>query len=125
MQRKVAFVLTSLALGWVATIQAQYSGQQAPQQTGLSITGCSVFSDRDKNLRHDCTAKAKSLCSSAAPNRCELPIGLALTDGRDLDGDPNTWEKVVVRYRCGTADRVNGPHDQNDHASMVLECRGR
>ena len=66
MQRKVAFVLISLALGWAATIQAQYSGQQVPQESALSITGCSVFSDRDKNLRHDCTAKAKSLCSAAA-----------------------------------------------------------
>ena len=55
---------------------------------------------------------------------CELPIGLVLSDGRDIDGNSATWEKVRVTFRCGQIKRVNGPHDQNDHASALLACGG-
>ena len=124
LKANLAIVLTGAALAWAAATQAQYSGQRVQQESGLTITECSVYSDTDKALHYDCTAKAKESCVASAANRCELPIGLALTGGRDLDGNDDTWEKVVVHYRCGKADRINGPHHQNDHASMILECRG-
>ena len=128
--RIISLALTVLAtcvtaaLAGAPAASAQTSAQPTPQAPSVSITECTVFSESDANIRHDCTAVAKGLCAKAAANRCELPIGLVLTDGRDLDGNADTWEKVLVRYRCGSADRINGPHHQNDHASMILECRG-
>lgn len=106
-----------------AVAHGQYSGRQPADAAGLEITECVVYRDFEAARRHDCTAKAKELCSNSARS-CELPIGLALSGGRDIDGNPQTWEKVRVRYRCGGQQRINGPHHQNDHASMILSCLG-
>lgn len=107
-----------------APAHAQQPAPPAPPVAALiEILDCVVYSAADKTKRHDCTAKARELCRGAA-GICELPIGLALTAGRDLDGDRKTWEKVRINFRCGQTQRVHGPHDQNDHATALLECRG-
>lgn len=93
--------------------------QEAPQ--GLEITSCTVFFEQDKNLTHDCGGEARKIC--AGPGTCELPIGLNLTQGKDLDGNPDTWELVTVKFSCRGTARMNGPHYQNDHATMTLACQ--
>ena len=88
---------------------------------GLQITGCTVFSERDKSISLDCASEARKSC--AGPGTCELPIGLNLTGGKDPDGNPDTWELVRVEFSCHGIARINGPHYQNDHATMTLACQ--
>lgn len=88
---------------------------------GLEITSCTVFSEQDKSISLDCASEARKSC--AGPGTCELPIGLNLTAGKDLDGNPETWELVSVEFSCNGVARINGPHYQNDHATMTLACR--
>jgi len=88
----------------------------------IEITECVVYSPLDQTMRFDCSAKARTLCGAGA--HCEISIGLALTDGRELDGNPKNWKKVRIRYRCGQALHTSGPFDQDDHATMVLSCTG-
>jgi hypothetical protein len=95
------------------------SAQEAVQ--GLEITSCTVFSELDKNITHDCVNEARKSC--AGPGTCELPIGLNLTQGKDLDGNPDTWELVRVEFKCKGIAHINGPHYQNDHATMTLACQ--
>lgn len=105
---------------WAASVHSQAS-QNAPT---LQVTQCTVYSEHDLSRTFDCTVKAREVCGKSPVPHCELPIGLSLSGGRDIDGNQGTWEKVRVRYKCGSAERINGPHHQNDHASMVLSCFG-
>lgn len=114
-------VVTALV---AAAIADDLGAQQPPAEGGLEITECLVYSETDDAKRHDCTTKARELCKSIGRGNCELPIGLVLTGGNDIDGNRDTWEKVRVRFRCGRVERVNGPHHQNDHATMILACAG-
>jgi hypothetical protein len=116
-----AAVAFGCLLAQVVCAQEAQTQRAAPAK--LEITECLVYSPTDETRRHDCTAKARELCSGGTGS-CELPIGLVLSDGRDLDGNSATWEKVRVTFRCGQIKRVNGPHDQNDHASALLACGG-
>ena len=86
----------------------------------VEITRCAVWSEQQEGMRHDCSEEARKICSGRA--FCELPIGLNLTGGRDLDSDPDTWELVRVDYSCAGKAHINGPHHQNDHATMTLSC---
>lgn len=115
-------VLGTAAALWTVMAHSQYGGEQGA--AGLQITECSVYSEAEPSRSFDCTAKVQELCGQAQSQQCELPIGLSLTGGRDIDGDNGTWEKVRVRYKCGGAERINGPHHQNDHASIILSCFG-
>ena len=108
------FALTSL-LAFSPVIDA---AEAAP---GLEITSCTVFSEQDESLAHDCASEARKLCPG--PGTCELPIGLNLTEGKDLDNNPDTWELVRVEFSCRDVARINGPHYQNDHATMTLACQ--
>ncbi len=96
-------------------------GAQAPAPASIEIVSCIVYSETNKKDSFDCSAKARAQCKAAAS--CELPIGMALTDGRNI-GDPQSWKKVRVQYRCGSFEHVNGPYNQDDHATMHLSCRG-
>lgn len=93
--------------------------EEAPP-VAIEITGCAVWSELRGGIRHDCMDEARTICEGKG--FCELPIGLNLTAGRDLDNDPDTWELVRVDYRCGAKALINGPHHQNDHATMTLAC---
>jgi hypothetical protein len=119
------WILLSLA----ATIVIQgYPAANAPaQQRGgasppvVRIVACVVYPEGDPKQRVDCTQQANATCGGRPV--CELPIGLALTGGREL-GDAHTWKKVRVRYRCGDVEKVDGPHNQSEHATMLLRCIG-
>ena len=114
---RMAFVIAAM----LGLLLPQGSTTHAAEPAaGIDITACSVYSDRDKSLRQDCVDEARKLC--AGQYFCELPIGLNLTGGRDLDGNENTWELVRVDYSCAGKPHINGPHHQNDHATMTLSC---
>jgi hypothetical protein len=87
----------------------------------VQIVECMVYPEGAPQQKVDCTQRANAVC--AGHSVCELPIGLDLTGGRQL-GEARTWKKVRVRYRCGELDKVNGPHNQSDHATMLLGCVG-
>jgi hypothetical protein len=115
-----------LALSYALATQARAEDTKPVRAPGaqLEIAECVVFSERDSAKRFDCTAKAREVCAAGPAGNCALPIGLALSGGRDLDGNKDTWEKVRVKYRCGRTERINGPHHQNDHATVLLACGG-
>lgn len=114
-KRAVMQTLLYLAVGTLPTAQAD------PATTGIHITLCSVYSEQAYALQSDCTDQAAHLCSGL--DFCELPIGLNLTDGKDIDNNEASWELVRVEYACAGKPRFNGPHYQNDHATMSLFCR--
>ncbi|MEP7246650.1 MAG: hypothetical protein ABI885_23630 [Gammaproteobacteria bacterium] len=116
--------LATMALGLALLVPVHAEEQQQAAPARLEIVECLVFSETDQTKRFDCTVKARELCASGPARRCALPIGLVLSGGRDLDGNRDTWEKVRVNYRCGKVVHTNGPHHQNDHATMLLACGG-
>ena len=107
-----------LALSIFAATQVCYAADPA---AGLEITSCKVFSERDEKLVQDCAAVARKSCPG--PGTCELPIGMNLTGGKDIDANPETWELVKVEFSCKGIAHLNGPHYQNDHATMTLACQ--
>jgi hypothetical protein len=104
----------------VLGLSAEAPPQQLVQKPTIEIAECVVYREGMRTQSVDCTEKVRAACNGLV--RCELPIGLGLTDGRQVDGDARTWKKVRVRYRCGKIEHVNGPHNQNDHATMLLGC---
>ena len=113
-QQKIFQYVLYLAM---ATVPAAHADTTTK---GIQITQCTVYSERDKSIRYDCTEPAAKACSGL--NFCELPIGMNLTDGKDLDNNKKTWELVKVDYSCSGKPSYNGPHYQNDHATMSLSC---
>lgn len=102
----------------VSGFLAHAAGVVPPPGSGIAVMACSVYSERDHSDSHDCTSAARAQCDGQ-PN-CELPIGLSLSGGKDIDEDSE--KKVKIRYRCGEQERMQGPHYQNDHAAMILRC---
>jgi len=110
----------------VSSVRAQDAFVQG-QSTGLyiKVTSCVVSSVRDKSIQQDCTANASKFCDGVP--RCELPIGLNLTDGRDIDpvGVPTVrrlGKVVVVEFQCGKTTERRGPNPQNNNATLILAC---
>jgi len=92
----------------------------------IKVAACSVSSVRDKSIKFDCTAKAAEACNGKA--KCELPIGANLTDNRDIDpvGPPSVrrlGKIVAVSYKCGDITARRGPYEQNDNATLTLDCQ--
>lgn len=102
----------------IAAIPVGHAGETTQ---GIHIARCSVYSEQDKSIKADCTRHARDLCTDLY--YCELPIGRNLTDGKDIDNNEETWEMVKVDYLCAGKAQVNGPHYQNDHATMSLSCQ--
>jgi hypothetical protein len=101
----------------IATMPVLHADQATLE---LQITQCAVYSELDKSVQSDCADEARKVC--AGLESCELPIGMNLTDGTDIDNNSKSWELVKVEYSCGGKTRINGPHYQNDHATMTLSC---
>src|SRR6266478_5405750 len=97
------------------------SGKVSPQ-----ITSCLVYSVKSSSKIHDCTMEAKK--AADACNRaqtCEVPIGYNLTSGNDIDsGSGFLGKQVKITYTCGEIRLQSGPYNQDDHASVVLDCSG-
>lgn len=86
----------------------------------IDLRECVIYSAKEPAKRFDCLDRAREICNGKS--LCELPIGLALSDGRDID--PRSGKKVRIRLRCGRRALVQGPHDQDEHATMILACPG-
>ena len=109
-------------LGGAFGLRAQSAPPAAPPGPVIEIVECVVYPEGEPSRTVDCAAKARAACNGAAA--CELPIGLSLTDGQQIDHDAKTWKKVRLRYRCEKVEHINGPHNQDDHATMLIGCRG-
>lgn len=107
----LATFLTSIVL--IPSVSAEQSNK------AMEISRCEVYVDGKTHQSQDCRKEASQECANKS--LCELPIGRNLTGGKMLAD----WAKVIVEYRCGSATRINGPHHQNDHATMTLACGGR
>jgi hypothetical protein len=108
----VLFLVVGMAVG---------SGGTAQSAAGtIDVRECVVYSVQNPAQRFDCLDRARELCDGKP--LCELPIGLALSGGRDID--PKAAKKVKVLLSCGAHPFVQGPHDQDEHATMILLCLG-
>ena len=104
----------------LAVVAHSYAADPAvPSPTGVAVTDCAVYSETDPARRYDCTQAARERCNGQ--DSCELPIGRSLSGGKDID--EASEKKVKLLYNCGGQERMQGPHYQNDHASMILRCR--
>jgi hypothetical protein len=85
---RFALLLVVGLLVGVASVRAQDAFVQGQKSNAsIKVTACVVSSVRDKSIHQDCTSKASKLCDGT--QYCELPIGVNLTDGRDID--PVGW----------------------------------
>jgi hypothetical protein len=128
MSTKAKWLLSALValLVDVSLVKAQdaFVQSQSTSQT-IKVTSCVVSSVRDKSIQQDCTSKASKACDGTPS--CELPIGLNLTDGKDIDpvGVPmarRLGKVVVVQCQCGKTIEKRGPNPQNNNATLVLAC---
>ena len=109
-------------------VQLSVKAQQevSGQKVNIQITSCVVNTVKHAGGAYDCMAEAKKAlgtCSEA--QACEIPIGLNLTSGRDLDpGSGFLGKRVTILYVCGSEHMQAGPYEQDDHASLVLDCSG-
>jgi hypothetical protein len=117
----LAMLVPALTVGFAVIAAA---GEPAKGPPTPEITQCVVYADSNQSKQRDCLSQARASCAAQSPT-CELSIGLALTDNEQIDGDPKSWKKVVVHYRCNQSQRTNGPHIQDDHATMIISCLGR
>lgn len=92
----------------------------------IRLISCVVTSARDAGPRYDCMSEARSelaACNNAT--FCEIPIGVNLTNGKDIDpGTGFLGKRVTIAYSCGTYSMQGGPYEQDDHATVVLDCNG-
>jgi hypothetical protein len=85
----------------------------------ISIQQCVVQAGKDKAETFDCRPKASAVCAGHAS--CELPIGKNLIADNWLPDGETAW--VTVKFSCAGSRIVSrGPHELNDHASLVLRC---
>jgi len=122
------FMVSGLAalMAGVCSVRGQdafVQGQSTNEH--IKVTSCIVSSVRDKSIQQDCTSEASKACDGMP--RCELPIGLNLTDGKDIDpvGVPmarRLGKVVIVEFACGKAIEKRGPNPQNNNATLILAC---
>jgi hypothetical protein len=122
----------AVCVALTAGLTALNAGAQTPAEHATSppldpasvidILDCVVYPEGKAEPTADCAGKVRTACGRTA--HCSVPIGLALTDGRQIDGDARTWKKVRIHYRCGQQKHVEGPYIQDDHATVILSCGG-
>jgi hypothetical protein len=102
----------------VARLPAQSPAAHPP--VPIEITECVVYPEAAPDKTVDCAEVVRTACK--AMSACDIRIGLALTGGRQIDGDERAWKKVRLRYRCADIAKVNGPYVQSEHATVHLSC---
>jgi hypothetical protein len=118
--------VVAVLLTGVCSVRAQDAFVQGQGTSeNIKVTACMVSSVRDKSIHQDCTNEASKSCNGKP--RCELPIGLNLTEGKDIDpvGVPSVrrlGKMVTVQFQCGKAIEKRGPNPQNDNATLILAC---
>lgn len=114
-------VLALAVICLVSVAQAQVADPTAPSK--MQITSCQVYLTQSPDRKFECTAAVAEVCNGK--EQCEMPIGYNLTSGKDVDPASGFLGKMVkITYTCGGVARQRGPYQQNEHASMILECSG-
>jgi len=98
----------------------------ASGKVSMQITSCLVSSVKSPGKTYDCTTEAnKSVAACNGTELCEIPIGYNLTAGKDIDpGSGFLGKRVKIVYQCGAVSQQWGPYNQDDHASLVMDCSG-
>jgi len=119
-------VLIALSVCLLLTPLSAQAQEVSGEKVSIEITSCVVYSVKHPANTYDCIAEAKKAlgtCNEA--QSCEIPIGYNLTSGKDLDpGSGFLGKQVKITYKCGTDSMQGGPYQQDDHASLVLDCSG-
>ena len=125
MNRLTRMVVVFVSFGGVIWVSPVVGEAQAPagDTAGIDVVECQVYPVEKPTVTFDCADNLRKSCN--ASNTCDVVIGLALTNGRQIDDDPKAWKKVRVRYRCGPAVKVVGPYVQSEHATIRLNCASR
>ena len=76
-------ILGVVMLGGAFELRAQPAPQGAPPSPVIEIVECVVYPEGAPSRTVDCAAKARAVCNGTA--MCELPIGLSLTAGQQID----------------------------------------
>ena len=119
----LAALLTAILATVVSPSRAQETPAPSPVSAGMKIVSCTVASIDETKQPYDCSPRAAELCNGK--DLCEIQIGYNLTDGKDIDPTIGVVGKLVsIRYACGAIIRQRGPYNQNDHATLILECNG-
>ena len=122
---RTAMLVAFLApMFWLApTAQAQ---EVASGVVKVTVTSCVVYSTKTANSQYDCIAEAReALGNCQEVQSCEIPIGHNLTPDRDVEPGGEFLSRMVkVIYSCGTYSMQSGPYEQDDHATLVLDCSG-
>lgn len=114
-----------MALAVVCLLASAARAQvEDPAASGkMQITSCLVYLTKSPDKTYECTATVAEACNGK--QQCEMPIGYNLTGGKDVDPASGFLGKMVkITYTCGGHSRQRGPYQQNEHASMILECSG-
>ena len=95
-------------------------------QADVQITSCVVSSTKSPGKTYDCTTEARKAAQACKPTEeCEIPIGYNLTSGKDIDpGSGFLGKRVTIIYTCGGGPQQGGPYQQDDHATLVMDCTG-
>jgi len=119
-------LLIAVAVCFALTRLGAQAQEVSGEKVNIQITSCVVYSVKHPGTTYDCIAEAKkALGSCNEPQSCEIPIGYNLTSGKDLDpGSGFLGKQVKVTYKCGSDSMQGGPYQQDDHASLVLDCSG-
>ncbi len=119
--RLTALTALTLAVSYTPIAPAQGLPSTPP---AINIQSCSVRTTGDTDKTYDCSAEVAKACNGQPT--CELQIGYNLTAGKDIDPSSGFEGKLVtVVYDCGVASPVSrqrGPYNQNDHATLLLDC---
>lgn len=126
---KKFLTLSSACVTTILLMQAQVPGQaisDGSAKASLEIKSCVVFSVKSPGKTYDCIREAKQAAESCKQmEHCEIPIGLNLTSGKDIDpGSGFLGKQVKIIYVCGGGPTQGGPYQQDDHASLVIDCSG-
>ena len=116
-------VMTAAAV-WNNTPARALDIQPSSGQVNAQITSCLVFSVKSANKTYDCTTEARKAVHACDPTQaCEIPIGYNLTQGKDIDpGTGFLGKQVRINFTCADTPLQAGPYQQDDHASVILDC---
>ena len=122
-REKILIAVFATVLLGQAQVQAQAI---ADESVKVQITSCVVVSTRSPEKTYDCTTEARKAADVCKPtDECEIPIGLNLTSGKDVDpGSGFLGKRVTITYTCGGGRQQGGPYHQDDHATLVMDCSG-
>ena len=122
-REKILSAVVATALLAQSQAQAQAISDD---RADLQIQSCVVSSTKSPDKTYDCTPEARKAAEACKQTEeCEIPIGYNLTSGKDIDpGSGFLGKRVTIVYTCGGGPTQGGPYQQDDHATLVMDCSG-